>query len=76
MTLMLTLFSILSTERERERSVLWQLLMPRISESEPAPWQLGFVHTQCDRPLREHLPKQNIVAPSNVEQLYHYMTDE
>lgn len=50
--------------------------MPQISESEPAPWQLGFVHTQCDRPMREHLPKQNIVAPSNVEQLYHYMTDE
>lgn len=50
--------------------------MPRISESEPAPWQLGFVHTRCDRPMREHLPKQNIVAPSNAEQLYHYMTDE
>lgn len=75
MTLMLTLFSILSTEREREVCSV-AAVMPRISESEPAPWQLGFVHTRCDRPLREHLPKQNIVAPSNVEQLYHYMTDE
>lgn len=55
---------------------MWQLLSPRILESEPARRQLGFVYTWCDRPVREHLPKQNVVAPSNVKQLYHYMTDE